>query len=295
MNSEADSSFSVSTWNTSKIVNNSIWTHFCWSCDNDLQHDSKFRYCIFYSCFSHFSSYYTYISINMQKYLQWYHKIIIESSVDSVQEATLKQLEQLKQLYLNAKSSDQTEEIDVQVFEKQLNQNIINKILIFLIAVWNLLFQMIEWSEFHTFCQVLNSKLSHFITMTHSQIEWKIREVFETYKNIVQKKLQSIFINIYFSVDIWTFLNKHFLLTIINDFVEHIEEKYMKTFFVFCKMKNHNKKDQFIVFFLILKNYNITWNLEAVITDNSSTNNTLCWKIETHFLQVKNIVWNSEH
>ena len=52
-----------------------------------------------------------------------------------MQEATLEQLEQLKQLYLNAKSSDQTEEIDAQVFEKQLNQNIINKILIFLIVV----------------------------------------------------------------------------------------------------------------------------------------------------------------
>jgi len=52
-----------------------------------------------------------------------------------VQEATLEQLEQLEQLYLNTKSSDQIKEIDVQVFEKQLNQNIINKTLIFLIAV----------------------------------------------------------------------------------------------------------------------------------------------------------------
>jgi len=57
-----------------------------------------------------------------------------------VQEAILKQLEQLEQLYLNTKSSDQIKEIDAQVFEKQLNQNAINEILIFLIAVQNLFF-----------------------------------------------------------------------------------------------------------------------------------------------------------
>ena len=140
MNSEADSSFSVSTQSTSKTVNNSVWAHSCQSCDNDSEHDSKLRYCTLCSCLEHSASYYTSISINMQRHLQQHHKITVKSSVDSVQEATLEQLKQLKQLYLNAKSSDQTEEIDAQVFEKQLNQNVINKTLISLIAVQNLLF-----------------------------------------------------------------------------------------------------------------------------------------------------------
>ena len=61
-------------------------------------------------------------------------------------------------------------------------------------------------------------------------------------------------------------------------------------FLVFHKMKNHSEKDQFIVLFLILKNYNIIQNFEAVVADNSDTNDTLCQKIETYFLQVKNIV-----
>ena len=152
MNSEADSSFSVSTWSISKTVNNSVWAHSCWSCNNDSECDSKLRYYTLCSCLRHSASYYTSISINMWRHLQQHHKITVESSVDSVQEATLEQLEQLEQLYLNTKSSDQIKEIDAQVFEKQLNQNTINKTLIFLIVVWNLLFQMIEWSEFHTFC-----------------------------------------------------------------------------------------------------------------------------------------------
>jgi len=90
MNSEANLFFNVSTQNTSKTINNSIWVHFYWLCDNDSEHDSKLRYYIFCSCLRHFTSYYTSISINMQRHLQQYYKITIESSVDSVQEATLK-------------------------------------------------------------------------------------------------------------------------------------------------------------------------------------------------------------
>src|SRR6266516_3150766 len=93
-------------------------------------------------------------SIQLQQQLDNLHHLIsifslffsvstVKNSINSVQEATLEQLEQLEQLYLNTKSSDQIKEINVQVFEKQLNQNTINEILIFLIAVQNLLFQMI--------------------------------------------------------------------------------------------------------------------------------------------------------
>ena len=53
-------------------------------------------------------------------------------------------VQQLEQLYLQAKLSDQTEEIDAQVFKKQLNQDIINEALISLIIIQNLSFQMIE-------------------------------------------------------------------------------------------------------------------------------------------------------
>ncbi len=49
-------------------------------------------------------------------------------------------LEQLKQLYLQAKLSDQIKVIDAQVFEKQLDQDIINEALILLIIVQNISF-----------------------------------------------------------------------------------------------------------------------------------------------------------
>ena len=135
MNSEADSFFDVFIQSTSKTVNNSVWAHSHQSCNTDSEHDSKLRYYILCSCLSHLSSYYTNISINMWKHLQWHHEITVKSSVDSVQEATLKQLEQLEQLYLQAKSFSQTEVIDAQVFQKQLDENIINEVLISLIVV----------------------------------------------------------------------------------------------------------------------------------------------------------------
>jgi hypothetical protein len=83
----------------------------------------------------------------------------------------------------------QTEEIDAQVFQKQLDQNIINEALVSLIVVRNLPFQMVEWPEFHTLCQVLNPKSDSFITTAHSQIGRKIKEAWQTHKDIVQKKL----------------------------------------------------------------------------------------------------------
>ena len=44
-------------------------------------------------------------------------------------------VQQLEQLYFHAKLSDQTKEIDAQVFKKQLNQDIINEALISLIII----------------------------------------------------------------------------------------------------------------------------------------------------------------
>jgi len=68
----------------------------------------------------------------MQMHLQRHHQINVEVSVSQVQ---MTALEQLEQLYLQAKLSDQIEAIDAQVFEKQLDQNIINEALILLIVV----------------------------------------------------------------------------------------------------------------------------------------------------------------
>ena len=55
-------------------------------------------------------------------------------------------------------------------------------------------------------------------------------------------------------------------------------------------MKNHNKKEQFAVFFSVLQDYDIVQKLKAVITNNSDTNDIFCQEIEVHFLNKKNLV-----
>src|SRR6266498_3954129 len=78
---------------------------------------------------------------NMRKHIKRNHKIQIELTSSRIQTITL---QQLKQFYLKAESSGQTNEIDTQVFRKQLDQNIINKFLISLIVVRNLPFAAVK-------------------------------------------------------------------------------------------------------------------------------------------------------
>ena len=198
MNSETDSvSVSNTLWSILKKsrsqVSSAVWAH---SHVTHHDEDLKFKYCTYCTASEIYS---TNISFNMWKHLQEQHDIEVNIAVSQVQAATL---QQLKQLYLQAESSDQIKSIDAQVFEKQLDQDIINEALISLIVVQNLFFQMIEWSEFHTFCQVLNSNSASVITTAHSQIRQKIRELWQTHKNTVQKKLQSALSSIHLSVDI---------------------------------------------------------------------------------------------
>ena len=64
------------------------------------------------------------------------------------------------------------------------------------------------------------------------------------------------------------FLNNHFLLTVIADFVDCTEKKHMKTFLAFQIVKNHSEKEQFVVLFFMLQDYDIVQKLEAVVVDN---------------------------
>ena len=86
------------------------------------------------------------------------------------------------------------------------------------------------------------------------------------------------------------FSNNHFLLAVTADFVNCIEEKHMKTLLAFQIMKNHNKEEQFAVLLFVLQDYDIVQKLEAVVADNSDTNDTFCQEIEAHLLNKKNLM-----
>ena len=226
----------------------------------------------------------------MRTHLQRKHEIDVETSVSQVQATALMQLEQL---YLRAQSSGQTEAIDAQVFAKQLDQDIINEALITLIIVQNVSFRIVESPEFHVFCQVLNPQSHGFVTTAHSQIGRKIRELWQTHKDTIRKKLQSALSRIHLSVDIWTSPNRLLLLAVTADFVDCTEEKHMKALLALRTVKGHSGEAQFAVLLPVLHDYGIARKLGAVVADNSGTNDTLCREIEAHLLNEESLVWEA--
>jgi hypothetical protein len=110
--------------------------------------------------------------------------------------------EQLKQLYTQAERTDSTSEVDKQVFCKRLDNTTINEALVSLIVIRNLPFRLVEWPEFHTFCQVLNPESYDTLNTAHSTIRTKIKDAYLAYKDTIRKRLQSALSCIHISLDI---------------------------------------------------------------------------------------------
>jgi hypothetical protein len=125
------------------------------------------------------------------------------------------------------------------------------------------------------------------MTIIYFLIKNKIEKIYEIYKDIVRKKFQSILINIYFSIDIWTLLNKHLLLEITGDFINYTKEKYLKIFPKFRSVANHNEENQFDALFSIFQKYDIVRKFRIVINDNSNINDILYRIIEIYLRRKK--------
>ena len=64
----------------------------------------------------------------------------------------------------------------------------------------------------------------------------------------------------------------------------------MKALLALHTVKDHSEEAQFAVLLPVLQNYDIVQKLEAVVADNSGTNDTLCQEIEAHLLKKENLV-----
>jgi hypothetical protein len=76
---------------------------------------------------------------NLRSHLKSKHAIFIEVTLGKIQSKALKQL---KELYDQAESSGQTEEIDARVFLRQLDLDVVNKALVLLIVVQTFLSEL---------------------------------------------------------------------------------------------------------------------------------------------------------
>jgi hypothetical protein len=137
----------------------------------------------------------------MKKHLKGHHKITVEKAL-SKNQVTVNL--QLRQYYQQATGTSEQEELDTEILEAHLNTSIITKALITLIIIRNLSYTLVEWPEFHTFCQVLNRATKGKITTSHSGIASSVKEAWERHQDTVRQVLQAALSLIHISLDIWT-------------------------------------------------------------------------------------------
>jgi len=204
-------------------------------------------------------------------------------------EATI--AERLQQLYIKAKASGETGGVETQVFQETMDQDQIHKALVALIVVRNLPFRIIEWPEFHIFCRLLNPHAEDSLVTAHSTVPKLIGRSWVQKKDLIRKKIQSAISNIHVSLDIWTSPNRLLLLGICGHFVDR-QKQLRKSLLALRPVASHSGQEQFQTFLPVLQEYGFSQKLGAIISDNASTNDTLCRAIHGHLEKVENIEWD---
>jgi hypothetical protein len=87
--------------------------------------------------------------------------------------------------------------------------------------------------------------------------------------------------------------NKHLLLEVTGDFIDCTKEKHLKTLLGLRPVAGYSRENQFDVLLSILQEYGIVRKLEAVISDNSSTNDTFCRAIKAYLGREEDFQWNA--
>jgi hypothetical protein len=267
-----------------------VWD-YCRTANEEDEENSNFMYCTRCLPDDPKKPYGSNIPTNMKRHLFSAHTILVEKAVGKIQAAVV---QQLRQLHLQAQAAGQTKEFDSQVLQSQLSQAVIDEALISLIVVRNLPFVIVEWPEFHTLCQALNSESEGMITTAHSTITKKLEGSWNTHKDVVRRDLQSAISNIHISLDIWTSPNRHLLLAICAHYTTHFLKR-RKVLLALRTVAGHSGENQFNILLPVLQDYGIVRKLGAIVADNASPNNTLCDFIEDYMLEKEDREWEAKH
>jgi hypothetical protein len=233
----------------------------------------------------------TAVAENMKKHLKGHHQIIVEKALSKNQVVVNKQL---RQYYQQANGTSEREEFDTEILEASLNTSIITEALITLIIVRNLSYCLVEWPEFHTFCQVLNRAVEGKITTAHSGVANSVKEAWERHQDTVRRALQAALSHIHISLDIWTSPNRWLLLAICAHFTTY-DQKKQKALLALKKVSGHSSESQITVLWPVLEDYGIVRKLGAVVGDNASTNNVLCRLIQKELKDTLGLTWEADY
>jgi hypothetical protein len=253
--------------------------------------DEALLYCLYCQSDSFPLPYGTTSAGNLRKHILRHHPLICLEPINSKSQEKVTQ--QIQGLYRQAQALGDTEEFDLQVLERQLDQRVLIEALIALIVVRNVSYNMVEWPEFHTLCQILNKACKGMLPTSHSTAAIKVKESWVRHKDTVRRVLQSAISHIHISLDIWTSPNRLLLLAICAHFTSY-EFKRQKVLLALKPVYGHSGEEQFKVLLPVLHDYGIVRKLGAIVGDNASTNGTLCKAIQVHWKQELDIEWNAQ-
>ena len=208
------------------------------------------------------------------------HHLLTQHEIDcSIRSSRTKETAslQLQRLWKQA-SMDQAAVVNSLVLKSVLHKEVLEQALVTLIVVRNLPFRIVEWPEFHTYCQALNPESKASIIASHGTVSKLIGNSFQQQKDTVRKKLQSALTSIHLSMDIWTSPNNHLLLAICAHFIDS-QGIQTKALLALRPVVNHSGIEQWNTLEPVLHEYGIIRKLEAIIADNATTNDTLCREI----------------
>lgn len=219
-------------------------------------------------------------SNSFRYHLKTIHGVEVESTLGSVQSAT---------------STGQTQQLDVQVLQKVLDKDVIDEALVTLIVVRDLPFCIVEWPEFHAFFQVLNPEVKSNIITTQSEVAKKVEKLWLSHKDVVRKKLQSAISSVHLSLNIWTSPNKLLFLGICAHFVEQISEKLSNALIALRPVANHSGSEQLSTLLPVLQEYGIVRKIGSIVSDNASSNDTLCQRLGIYLQEEEAIEWDASY
>ena len=99
---------------------------------------------------------------------------------------------------------------------------------------------------------------------------------------------------IYISLDIWTSPNRYLILAIYMHFTLYNYKK-QKALLALKKVPGHSRDNQFSILLPVLQDYGIEKKLGAIIADNASLNNVLCYIIEIYIMEKHRKEWLAKH
>ena len=134
--------------------------------------------------------------------------------------------------------------------------------------------------------------INFFLISAHSIIFKQIKASFQNVKDIIQKRLQSALSSIHTFLNIWISSNHHLFLRVCAHFVNN-QEQHQKILIALYTVANHSEEKQSDVLLSILWNYDVIQKLSAIMRDNATINDTLCYIMISLLEEKKDLKWDS--